>query len=485
MLQNSLPLPVELLDEILGECNPRDLWNFAKTSRASYFISFRILASKYSFPLSLPHAIHSGFLEQHKVDRVWNLIDSISIDVSKDLWQIHPEGPTIDELTLFLKSKQNSNKAVSIKIYTSENQDCSIATFVKIYRLVFSLTPDNIKSLKICISVDQQDERNFKLEIQSLSRRMADLLYKRPHLDSFTALPVKSVDVEILGFNARTLTQLVIVLVSNTIIVLREDRRNNTQLESLGIKTIWKHGSYHFSENKPGGKVLFSRYFPASQLKRLRFEDKFWSSIYRVIQDVVIDYDGLEELHIDCGMGQSLAYYWMLHKLKQLQILSLNFPYQSGMTGSHNCLRCDFTEFVQTETHFLQLITNGLRQIHVQFVWSDANVTNTTRYQFNRSDVMFTGSFRPTIEDLGDRPTDITDRNALQDVMLQEVMAIGHKRPIFMARSVMYRYMEVYARELIEQGDDLQSWDPSHFDGVNANRRDIPCKRCNIVEYQG
>ncbi|KAK6544220.1 hypothetical protein TWF694_000923 [Orbilia ellipsospora] len=498
-VHNSLPLPVELVGEVLEKCLLQDLWSFAKTSREAYHICFRILVSKYRFPLTLPSAIHSGLLQQHKTGGVFNIINSVSIDISKDSWHSNLEASTIQELTSFLKSKERYIESdefalgltpVDIKIYTPKGcGDCFIPAFVTIFKLVFSTTPFNINSLTLRFSVAQDEESDFKREVSELRKYTIALLPKR---SDFRTLPLKSLSIEITAFNSRTTVQYLIELMSYSIIICDDFIENKTNLESLKIVVKWKEESYQSSTDTapyPRIDIIWHCYLPAPRLKKFHFEDKLWSSYAMVSRDLDAYNQEVEDLYIDCGMGMFVRSGQRLSNLKDLRKFSLIFPYREFGLDLTNCLRCYFRHWVQREGGLHDLIFGGLEEIQVQFLWHDAKFTNTTRFSISYEKVPELGDGirrKVHMEDLGDKPTDIIDLEILR-ADLQKSKRRGNGRWLFGYAQLAQAYSNYgdYVQELLEKGDEL---DTSLVPGPsyrNSNRRGVRCEKCEEVFRSG
>ncbi|KAF3917208.1 hypothetical protein ABW20_dc0107019 [Dactylellina cionopaga] len=215
MVENIIQLPLELLYETLGHCSFRDLWAFTKASRACYLIGFRVLVSKHDFPLTLPHAITSGLLQQHKVDGVYDLIQSVAVDVTKEAWAKYGDDPSYTkELVAFLESERRSGDGqIGVRIYTPGGAGgCSVTAFMSLFKLVFLTTTRTIGSLTIRISIDEDDESQFVNSGENLKLFLRGALWGKP-LPTRSAqwpdtahLPIRSLDIKVESSWALALT---------------------------------------------------------------------------------------------------------------------------------------------------------------------------------------------------------------------------------------------------------------------------------------
>ncbi|KAJ6258384.1 hypothetical protein Dda_6424 [Drechslerella dactyloides] len=303
MWLNTIPLPPELVDEMLTYCSFRELWALAQTSRDSYTACFRRLAIKHRFPLTLPHAVTSGLLEQHKVNGIYDRISAVTVDISKDAWSKHEDAIQKDYLTpladLFLSRHLRGQKTL-LQIYTYGENDCEILGLLEIVRLAFTMAPDTIDGFAIRLSVAEEDEKDLRTRTRSLTHILRRSVFNgRRRLLSITLL-----SVETCALHARAVSDILLEMAGG---LVAETIYSEIPLETLRLAIRWKDEDVGFVDRPD--MVRFPNIVP-STLKKLHYEDKHWAGLAAdaSIETFQAIWPNLEEIRIDLGL-ERLIYY--------------------------------------------------------------------------------------------------------------------------------------------------------------------------------
>ncbi|EPS41374.1 hypothetical protein H072_4735 [Dactylellina haptotyla CBS 200.50] len=332
-------LPPELLYEVLEKCDFQTLWNFARASLASYLLCFRILARKFTFPLSLPQAITSGLLAHHKASGAYDSIKYITLDVSDETWwgpkpprraqQGPPKIPPtyLDEIKTFLEFVKSNNKQCDIKLYSpKDGSHCSITGFSTLYQLIFSTAPRNIDSLIIRISINPYNDSYFEKELDLIQSKIREQIYPDPtwtwNGSLNVGLPMRSLTLEITTEQQiRTISHLPSML-AKTIMASEHAPSNLEKLKVIMLNCNQSKQNY-FS---PFRQNFIFDYLSTPNLKKLHVLDRRQTVLERYSEHLALGCPELEELYIDCGLDSEPSDYTRLWRLHKLRILTLPFP---------------------------------------------------------------------------------------------------------------------------------------------------------------
>ncbi|KAF3078367.1 hypothetical protein TWF102_003555 [Orbilia oligospora] len=505
-MTNTIPLLPELIFETLGHCNIETIWNFAKASRASYLIAFRVLASEYKFPLTIPHALRSGLVEKHREGGFYDRIDTVAIDVTETSWR----PSSLPNLLEFLKSKRENNASANVIIYSHQNEYCSINTLTTVFKEIFVEFYDTIKGLSIRVDIAQVDEGVLVKRINELYTTIRSGITSHKisrGREGHEPLPLKSLDLRIQAYSARSTMDLFLRAVSHVVSVAGGAEGN--RLEDIKLVVRWAvYNSVEASAISP----LDINLLKSDYVRKVWLEDKNWFGARNRVGEIVRFWPKVEELHLDCGVGGSLVDYEGLRVLKTLRTLSIPFPYAGWLAGEEGfcCMRSLFWTYFSQESRLLQE-DGPLRQIQFHYLRRDGLMTNYTKITLRKKRVdsledangrLFSqlgggaaatamgiladdspGRLAFTIEDLGDRPTDPIDLSAICQLMLAASSRIEKFRWTRMHREFLNPFLNGIAESMMAVGDRPEHWSglEDAVSNPNINRAGIKCTDHNCI----
>ncbi|KAK6514487.1 hypothetical protein TWF281_004687 [Arthrobotrys megalospora] len=519
-MENTLPLPLELIFETLSHCNVQTIWNFAETSQASYLVAFRILAVEHRFPVSLPHAIRSGLAEKHKSEEYYDRIDTVAIDVTQSTW----EDSHLLEFLSFLTHRREIKASANVKIY-SYNECCSIDALATVFGDIFVGFYDVVNRLAIHVEVAQFDEGLLIRRINRALQLIRSYARKRKESSGgegeFKNPMLASLDLQIKAVNPRTTTNLVIDAIQQ-VISPGSSVGGLPGLEDVKIVVKWKD----YASNDAANTVRLSLSSLESKLvRKVWLEDKNWSQIKHCGLDILHYWPNTEELRLDGGLGGNLDYYTYCRGLENLRTLSIPFPYagslRDGMEWHSCCLRSLFRSYISQGFNGLLHDCFPLREIIFHYLTSDGLSTNYTKVKIRKhgdeqtEDAMGDHVLRPggnqiatdnngglpaedleegeipgedpfalfTMEDLGDKPTDPIDLSLMRELMLKPALREDERQWIMTDVTFLKPFMNELAAKLMAAGDQLEHWRGSGDSNYNPgiNRRGFKCTGCNCI----
>ncbi|KAK6329893.1 hypothetical protein TWF718_003320 [Orbilia javanica] len=464
-MENTLPILPELIFETLGHCNLQEIWNFARTSRASYLLAFRVLSSEHGFPLSIPYAINSGLAERHKE---WGFYDRIDANV---------------------------------KIYSERDQPCSIHALLAVLKELFVNFFDVVTGLAIRVEVAQIDEAILARDMMILGAAIrSSVLAKRGGGGTYY-VPLRSLELWVKSSNARSMMDAFLTTIFN--LLSSTSRVGDNKLEHIKIAVKWRE--YGSAE----GSVMTSirlGWLKSNGARKVWLEDKNWHAVGYKALEVVRNWPGVEEMVLDCGLGARLVDYDHLKSLEKLQKLSIPFPYAGSFDGEGNycCMRSLFRDYLRTHGKFLEEDT-PLKELNFHYLRRDGTLTNFTKVRLrkNRHQPPQTATAatsavggNPTnggveqrnlsglleMEDLGDKPTDPTDLASMRELMLIRSLR-GHGSLVTTDRRFFNPFMSEMAVGLVQQGDRLEHWSRPEdtISGADVNRSGVECTKCDCI----
>ncbi|KAF3197256.1 hypothetical protein TWF192_011232 [Orbilia oligospora] len=506
-MTNTIPLLPELIFETLGHCNIETIWNFAKTSRASYLIAFRVLASEYRFPLTIPHALRSGLVEKHREGGFYDRIDTVAIDVTETSW----DPSSLPNLLDFLKSKRENNASANVIIYSHQNESCSINTLTTVFKEIFVEFYDTIKGLSIRVDIAQVDEGVLVKRINELYATIRSGITSHKisrGREGHEPLPLKSLDLQIQAYSARSTMDLFLRAVSHVISVAGGAEGN--RLEDIKLVVKWAvYNSVEASAISP----LDTNLLKSDYVRKVWLEDKNWFGARNRVGEIVRFWPKVEELHLDCGVGGSLVDYEGLRVLKTLRTLSIPFPYAGWLAGEEGfCyMRSLFWTYFSQESRLLRE-DGPLRQIQFHYLRRDGLTTNYTKIRLRKKRVdsledanggHFSqlaggaaaaaatgiladdspGRLAFTMEDLGDRPTDPIDLSAICQLMLAASSRIEKFRWTRTHREFLNPFLNGIAESMMAIGDRPEHWSglEDAVSNPNINRAGVKCTDHNCI----
>ncbi|KAK6331148.1 hypothetical protein TWF696_003217 [Orbilia brochopaga] len=322
---NSIFLPPELVFEVVAHCDAPELRALAQTSRDSYEFCLREQIINHRHPLTLPHAVTSGWLDERKTDGLYDHISAVAIDVSEDIWldALNPNDAQVDAefdrtrldpLYDLLLSRSRRGKTTSLHIYTHGEKDCNVFLLVDIITHAFWIAPDAIDSLAIDVSVAECDETTLHAYARERAHDVRSLgLFKGGR----TCAPVTSLAISALAVNADDVFKSLVGMASS---VIAKGPSVEVPLESLSMAVRWKpysNASSNKSDAQGRGYALdrvsvytFTFNFTISAtLQRLHFEDRGLSSHLPAsgwsYPEAHLVWPKLAEIQVDMGLEHS------------------------------------------------------------------------------------------------------------------------------------------------------------------------------------
>ncbi|KAK6497093.1 hypothetical protein TWF506_004572 [Arthrobotrys conoides] len=506
-MNSTIPILPELLFQTLGYCDIKTIWNFASTSRESYLLAFRVLALEYQFPLTVPYAMRSGLVEKHKDSRFYDRMDTVAIDITENTW----DPSSLPHLQNFLKSKRETNASANVILYSQQNESCSINALVTVFNDIFVEFYDTIKGFSIRVEIAQMDElifRNRMTGFYNTVRTGMSPCKAARGIQGQEALPLKSLDLRVKAYSARSMMELFINAVYHVMSVAGGEEGN--RLEDIKIIVKWKVcGADEGSLLTP----LMLGKLASSSVRKVWIEDKTRCRIENRVAECVTSWPNIEELHLDCGIAGSLSDYNRLQQLSNLRIISIPFPYAGsfGREESFCCVRSLFLAYISQQfTCFLQ-DDNPLRQIQFHFLRRDGLTTNHTKIKLRKDgfenqmreadreqvsnfegSVLDFGGFLnsvtdplalATMEDLGDKPTDPIDLSSTSELMLISTSRNQDFRWVRTQRKFFNPFLNELAGEVMGAGNKLEHWSrlEDAVSNPNINRIGVKCTDCNCI----
>ncbi|KAK6498507.1 hypothetical protein TWF481_011095 [Arthrobotrys musiformis] len=471
-MENTIPLHPELIFEVLRHTSVKSIWNFARTSRTSYLLAFRVLASRYKFPLSIPHAITSGFKRRHEEGGYFHIIDTVSIDVTEDTWTT----TSLPHLLAYLSTRRSIPASANVKIHSSKHKYCSIDAVALLLKEVFVKFPDVVVGVCIDVEIAQMDE-------MLLVKRLKDLY--RPVRSEMSVhnlqgvLPLTAVEILVKAQDPRNMANCFMVFIEHILNVGSGDKGIN-RLEDVKIVAKWRD---YNSQNAVMTNSLHMDSLKSDSVRRVWIEDKNWNSVPNLAFEVLKAWPCTEALHLDLGLGSRLLdYSSILAKMGNLRELSIPFPYADSFTGDGGdcCMNSLFLKHMRTDPQS-RAFTGGacsLREINFHYLRRDGLMTNRTKMDLKGTRVG-DGS-TGLLTDLGERPTDPTDLASMRELMLVPSLRRDDARWLITEKKVLVPFMSELAAGLMEAGDQLEHWkvpEDAVFD-PDVNRCGVWCTQC-------
>ncbi|KAK6360832.1 hypothetical protein TWF730_006953 [Orbilia blumenaviensis] len=362
--------------------------------------------------------------------------------------------------------KEGLNLKTTIKIYTPQNLYCCPDTLVEVLTTVF--TPEYypiITGLEITLEIEQIDEAVLLKRLREAAGKIRGVLKSQSQNQSGDEeVKLGLLRLEVRAFDARSVMEGVIRAVCTIFNNSSSSGGRFRYLQELGVVTKWGGNTTTATTatngNGDGNAQLYKSaetvttvYIPLDLLKsptvkRLHIEDKSWSRLVDRVAEVVASFPAAEEVYLDYGVGQKLVDYSGLLSLKNLEKLSIPFPYagslkRTALPSDICCMRALLREYIADTPAFKACIldqTASLREIVVWYVrgggGGGGDVTGSTRVRIHK-DVCKNGRDGEvdvdmeegeiigepelvsylTMEDLGDKPTDPEDRCSIAELM--------------------------------------------------------------------
>ncbi|KAK6331149.1 hypothetical protein TWF696_003218 [Orbilia brochopaga] len=392
MWGNTIPLPPELVEETLRHCGPRELFAFAQTSRESYIASVRVLAARGQIPLSLPQVVTSGMIKLLKESKAYDLIDTVSIDVTKDVMRSLEgcyQSAYYTPLAEFISSRPEEMK-LGLRLCTHGEGACSLPGLVLMFRRALETANDRFSSFALRITIDDAEQTDAITAAEDMQDAVLALRKQRASQNDRQRKPLESLELQIGAVDGRNITQCFLEL--GVDMTGNDDER---LLQHLKVVVDWKNtsdDSLRFRWERLDFSLLGT-----SHLKTLYLEEKKCGQSSDYVDQFTVLFPELEELHIDTGLPQSTAHYGSFRRFEKLRKLSIPFPYQDsrftfpGVDQDANapamtprcCMRSEFWERVQRLVAWQ--LQPGFKELVFHYLWNDARMTNFTRISVWRS----------------------------------------------------------------------------------------------------
>ncbi|KAF3922840.1 hypothetical protein ABW21_db0209239 [Orbilia brochopaga] len=388
MWGNTLPLPPELVEETLYHCGSRELFALAQTSRELYVAAVHVLAARGEIPLSLPqsNASTSGMIEALKSSKAYDMIDTVSIDVTKRVWRKYQNVQAYmyyTPLYQFLSSRP-MDKKIKLRFCTRGNGGCDLAALNQILTRVMTIANGRFDNLVFHIAVDDQDQVVVENELMLSPRRA---FAHRRRLDPRKDLkPIESLDLRIRATDARNVAQCFLDLGIDMVISTKQ-----RVLQNLKVVVDWKD-SKDIEARYRWEHLDFRRLRQVPQLKTLYFEDKKSALTSDYVNQFIDRFPNIEEIHLDTGVSQRMSFYRSLSHLGKLRKLSIPFPYHDPRVMPQRtreintlspacCMRSEMWRQIKelAQTHLI----SKLEELVFHYLSNDAQTTNYTKISFD------------------------------------------------------------------------------------------------------
>ncbi|KAK6349577.1 hypothetical protein TWF696_005862 [Orbilia brochopaga] len=306
MARATLPLPLELVFEVLRCCRREDIRSFARTSKRSYNASFRFLHAR----IDLIRALESGTLERHEKDDIYNIVRAVDLYItpsSMHFWSNTEFSHNAIETQLVkFKNLEELHIISEEERYRIDGPTARVLRFVFGYPLA-----RHISTLFLEVHTVKGNWKSFRRVLCDLEAELEPLTQPttpKCRLKTVKALIASSHPKALLAYFPPLLSPYM------------------ATVETIELRTLWnldhigQHGTWMFDHSHE-----YISGFRSTTMKRVVLEDKYGLAdrIYGKIAKV---WPNLEELEVNTGVDQKLSDYDALEALKSLKYLSIPYP---------------------------------------------------------------------------------------------------------------------------------------------------------------
>ncbi|KAK6534844.1 hypothetical protein TWF281_006143 [Arthrobotrys megalospora] len=308
MGNTALPIPIELVFDILQRCGRQDVYSFARTSKAHYDASVHLLYKH----IDLVVALKSGALERHEKYGVYDFVQVVDLPIGFSSPEFFanaeagdPVGTVHDHLLKFKNIQE-------LHLLIAEDEYSKTGATARILRYVFT---DFISRLST-LFLEIYGFNDTELELENI---LTDLAASTP-----TGAPnidrLKKMKSWVTHSRPRRLMTFVAPLLSPFV----------SNLETIEVRT--RCNLEHDAERDWRLQDLDFMYLRGLESESIKFaaiEDKNSSSSQATCRFIRKSWPNLVELELDLGVNHYLLFYYRLSRLKHLRKLEIMYPYQN------------------------------------------------------------------------------------------------------------------------------------------------------------
>ncbi|KAF3915479.1 hypothetical protein ABW21_db0201614 [Orbilia brochopaga] len=358
MAHATLPLPLELVFEVLRCCRREDVRSFAQTSRRSYNASFRFLYER----IDLVRALQSGTLQRHEEDDIYGIVRAVDLYItpaSMNFWHgVNCAHQVIETQLCRFKNLEE------LHIITEESRYRSDGPTAKVLRFVFGHPfAGSISTLSLSVYAGKLNWKSFRRVLCDLETELQPATQPTPpkcRLKTIKAWVSSSHPKALLAYFPPLLAPYL-----NTV-------------ENIELRTLWnfdqigQHGTWMFDHSHE-----YISGFQSTSVKRAIVEDKYGLAdrIYGKIAKV---WPNIEHLEVNTGVDQKISDYDALAALGSLRRLSIPYPcYSWDLTHRDN-----MTQESEYVAEALGARFLSLQEVEVQYIDGDGSISRIAL--FNR-----------------------------------------------------------------------------------------------------
>lgn len=308
MGNTTLPIPIELMIDILQRCGRHDIYNFARTSKANYDTSVHLLYKH----IDLVYALESGALERHEKYGVYDFIQVVDLPIGFSCPEFFTEPLTSDPVSDVQEALLKFKTVQELHIVIAEDEYSKTCPTARILRWVFSNYVSRLSTLFLEIYCFSSREQDFEWLLADLATFREDPLPEHDKL--------KTIKTWVTHSRPRKLMSLISPLLSPFVSgVEKIEIRTRCNLELDAEREWWAPDpDFKYLKGLEPESIIFAF-----------IEDKNLSSAKITCKFITRAWPNLVELDLDLGVNQYIEHYRRLARLRNVQKLSIMFPYHS------------------------------------------------------------------------------------------------------------------------------------------------------------
>ncbi|EPS39285.1 hypothetical protein H072_6935 [Dactylellina haptotyla CBS 200.50] len=305
----TIPLPTELILEVLGYGGRDDVYHFAQTSKTSYELSVQLLYKR----IDLIVAIKTGALDRHEKYNVYDCVRAIDLPVgfhSPEFWTETENAEAV--VVAHLRKFQHLEEVHVISAEEAYSSDCpsyAVLSFI-LKELMYK-----ISTLFLEFYTFQRNKESVEIMLEDLRSHLRDYFEEieeaqdnYPPCENF-----KNLKIWVTGPSPRIIMRGVNFLLARYVRNLETIEFSCRWNLEMGLEDDWG-----WNYLPPIGSTT---------TKRLVLEDKTDVHVRRLCRRIWKRWPNLVELELDCGPTTPLHLYAQLFHLNDLRKLHIAFPY--------------------------------------------------------------------------------------------------------------------------------------------------------------